>query len=77
MWYKSGTVSVENGSATVIGDGTAFLSNVRVGDGIAIEGSLTLHEVINVASEVGITISPAYEGVSSVGMRFTVVPVLG
>lgn len=77
MWYSSGTVTVENGSAAVIGDGTAFLSNVRVGDGIAIEGSLALHEVINVASEVGITIKPAYQGVSSVGMRFTVVPVLG
>lgn len=77
MWYSSGTVTVENGSAAVIGDGTAFLSNVRVGDGIAIEGSLALHEVINVSSEVGITIKPAYEGVSGSGMRFTVVPVLG
>lgn len=77
MWYSSGTVSVENGSPSVVGVGTAFLSNVRVGDGMAIEGSLALHEVTNVASETGITISPAYEGASSSGMRFTVVPVLG
>ncbi|MDF2642425.1 MAG: hypothetical protein K0R45_1697, partial [Pseudomonas sp.] len=31
-WYKSGTVSVDQNSSAVIGTGTAFIANSRVGD---------------------------------------------
>ena len=36
MWYSSGTVSVDNGSPSVVGVGTDFLANVRVGNGTAL-----------------------------------------
>ena len=32
-WYKTGTVSVTNGSTTVTGTGTDFITAVRAGDG--------------------------------------------
>ena len=39
MWYSSGTITATDNSNIVTGTGTAFLANVRIGDGITIAGS--------------------------------------
>ena len=31
-WYRTGTVTVTNGSATVTGAGTDFVSNTQIGE---------------------------------------------
>ena len=76
-WYSAGTVTATNNSTTVTGSGTAFLSNVRVGDGITIAGSTSMHEVTAVASDTQLTISPAYTGTTGASKAYRVAPMLG
>lgn len=76
-WYSTGTVTATNGSATVTGSGTSFLGNVRVGDGIAIAGSTSLHEVTGVSSDTQLTIAPVYPGTTGGSKTYRVAPVLG
>src|SRR5690606_12135578 len=77
MWYGSGTIQVAANGTTATGTGTQFLGNVRVGDGIAIQGSASLHEVTGVTSNTQLTFSPPYAGGAGSGKAFRIVPVLG
>lgn len=77
MWYSSGTVAATNNSNVITGTGTAFIANVRIGDGITIQGSQSLHEVIGIASNTQLTIRPAYTGTSGSGKQFACAPILG
>lgn len=77
MWYSSGTVSATNNSNIITGTGTAFLANVRIGDGITIQGSQSLHEVIGIASNTQLTIKPAFTGTTGGGKQFACAPILG
>lgn len=76
-WYSAGTVTATLNSATITGAGTAFISNIRVGDGITVSGSTTLHEVTNIVSETQLTISPVYGGTTGSSKTYAVVPVQG
>ncbi|GGJ06696.1 hypothetical protein [Halopseudomonas pertucinogena] len=77
MWYSQGTVAATNDSNVITGTGTAFIENVRIGDGITIQGSQSLHEVIGIASNAQLTIRPAYNGPSGSGKQYAIAPVLG
>ncbi|MFL1391126.1 hypothetical protein ACI77F_26045 [Pseudomonas tritici] len=58
-WYKTGTVAVTPGSNAVIGTGTAFIANSRVGDGFrGPDGGW--YEVTNIASDTALSIAPPY-----------------
>nr|DAG83657.1 MAG TPA: hypothetical protein [Caudoviricetes sp.] len=58
-WYKTGTVAVTPGSNAVIGTGTAFIANSRVGDGFrGPDGGW--YEVTNIASDMALSIAPPY-----------------
>ena len=72
-WYKTGTVSVTNGSATVTGSGTAWVANVRVGDGFAGPDD-RLYEITGVSSNTSITISPTYDGSTASGQAYLIWP---
>lgn len=76
-WYNAGTVTATNNSGTITGAGTAFISNIRVGDGVTIAGSTSLHEVTNIVSETQLTVSPVYPGTTGSGKTYGVVPVQG
>ena len=56
----TGTVSVAQGSATVTGTGTAFSSNLLVGDYIVIRGQS--YRVLNITSDTSLSIAPEYRG---------------
>lgn len=77
MWYSDGTIQVAANSTTATGTNTAFLANVRVGDGIAIAGSATLHEVTNIASDLQLTFQPPFTGVAGVSLAYRIAPVQG
>ena len=77
MWYSQGTITATKNNTVINGVGTAFLQGVRVGDGITIAGSTSLHEVISIASNTQITIKPAYTGTTGAGKQYAVAPVLG
>lgn len=76
-WYNTGTVTATLNSTTVTGSGTAFLANVRPGDGIVIAGSTTIHEITNVASDTQLAITPAYPGTTGSAKTYSIVPVQG
>jgi hypothetical protein len=65
VWRNSvqqinGTVAVTQGSATVTGTGTAFLSQVQPGQFIVIRGQS--YRIVNITSDTVLAISPEYRG---------------
>lgn len=76
-WYSTGSITATNNSGAITGVGTLFMANVRVGDGITIAGSTSIHEVVNVTSDTQLTVSPVYAGTTGSGKSFGVVPVQG
>lgn len=76
-WYKTGTVSVQNGETSVTGVSTKFASNTRVGDGFrGPDGEW--YEIVNIASETVLGIYPAYQGPTiSTSPNYMVAPLQG
>ena len=75
-WYKSGTVSVVQNSNAVIGTGTAFIANARVGDAFrGPDGGW--YEVTNIASDTAISISPPYLGAANSAGNYALAPMQG
>ena len=75
-WYKSGTVAVTLNSNAVIGSGTAFIANSRVGDGFrGPDGGW--YEVTNIASDTAMSISPNYQGATNSAGGYALAPLQG
>ena len=75
-WYKAGTVSVTQNSNAVIGAGTAFIANSRVGDGFrGPDGAW--YEVTNIASDTAMSISPNYQGATNGAGGYALAPLQG
>jgi len=75
-WYKTGTVSVVLNSNAVIGTGTAFIANCRVGDGFrGPDGSW--YEVTNIASDTAMSIAPNFQGVTAAAGSYALAPMQG
>lgn len=75
-WYRTGTIALTNGSATVTGTGTAWIANASVGEGlVAPDGRI--YEVTNIGSDTSITISPAYLGSTASGQAYAIAPLRG
>lgn len=76
VWYKTGAVSVAQNSNAVIGLGTAFFSNGRVGDGFrGPDGGW--YEVVNIVSDTALSISPNYQGASNSNGSYALAPLQG
>lgn len=75
-WYRTGTVSVTLNSNAVVGTGTAFLANSRVGDAfIGPDGGQ--YEVTNIASNTSLSITPNYRSASNAAGAYALMPVQG
>ncbi|WP_238704381.1 phage tail protein [Pseudomonas sp. RU47] len=75
-WSKTGRVSVTNNSNSVIGVGTSFIVNGRVGDAFrGPDGSW--YEVTNIASDTAMSISPNYQGVTDGAGGYALAPLQG
>ncbi|MDH0745720.1 tail fiber domain-containing protein [Pseudomonas sp. GD03842] len=75
-WYKAGTVSVVQNSNAVIGAGTSFIANARVGDGFrGPDGGW--YEVTNIASDTAMSISPNYQGATNNAGSYALAPLQG
>jgi hypothetical protein len=75
-WYKSGTVSVTQNSNAVIGTGTAFIANGRVGD--AFQGpDGDWYEVTNIASDTAMSVAPNYRGATNPAGSYALAPMQG
>lgn len=76
-WYRAGTVSVTNGSTTVIGSGTAFVANVQVGEEFRLQGGSIGYEIAAVVSNTQLTLAVAYLGSTQSGEDYEIMPVRG
>ena len=75
-WYKSGTVKTTNNSNAIIGTGTAFIANSRVGD--AFRGpDGAWYEVTNIASDTAMSIAPNYQGPTVAAGSYALAPMQG
>ncbi|MGU9856252.1 hypothetical protein [Pseudomonas sp. LF245] len=75
-WYRAGTVSVTKNSTAVVGTGTAFLANARVGDGFrGPDGAW--YEVDNIVSNTTLSITPGYLGATVATGVYAIMPVQG
>ena len=65
----TGTVATTNGSATVTGTSTTFLTEAQVGDVITINS--TFAKIIGITSNTALTISPAWAIANTTGVSAT------
>lgn len=72
-WYRTGTVTVTNGSATVTGVGTDFVSNVLAGDGFRGPDGRT-SEIARVVSANELTLAEGYNGPTAGGQGYAIQP---
>ena len=77
LWYSDGTIEIGAATQVATGTGTAFLQNVRVGDGLTIVGSASMHEITNIASDTQLTFSPPYAGAAGAGKQYRIAPIQG
>ncbi len=72
-WYRNGTVAVTNGSANVIGAGTDFVSNVKIGE-IFIGPDRGSYEVAAIVSATQLTLAEPYQGPGGGGQGYKIAP---
>jgi hypothetical protein len=73
-WYSAGTVSVTNGSTSVIGTGTSFIQNVKSGDIFIALTDGGIYEVDEVVSATALTLKRPYGGATTFQVAYEVVP---
>ncbi len=73
MWYRTGTVTVTNGSAVVTGASTNFVDNVSVGE-IFVGPDLRVYEIIQVVSATDLRITPVYQAGTAGGQGYAIAP---
>jgi len=62
MQYRTGTISIDIGSATVTGTGTRWLVNASISNIFIVVGDTDFYEIQSVNSDTELTISPVYAG---------------
>jgi len=72
-WYDTGTVSVTNGSTTVTGSGTNFVSGARIGEGFAGPDG-RLYEIESITSATVLVLADVYLGSTQSGQDYKIVP---
>lgn len=72
-WYKSGTVSLTNGSTAVVGTGTSWIAGAAVGEGFIGPDGKT-YEIANIGSNTSITLGTAYQGATASGQSYQIIP---
>lgn len=73
MWYRTGTVTVTNGSAVVTGAGTDFVGFASVGD-MFVGPDLRVYEVTQVVSATDLRITPVYQAGTAGGQGYAIAP---
>ena len=73
MWYRTGSVAVTNGSATVVGAGTDFVANSSIGE-VFLGPDGRVYEIGAIPSATQLTIIPAYQGATAGGQAYGIQP---
>ena len=72
-WYKTGAVSVTNGSKNVVGTGTAWSVMISVGDVFTLDNSI-LYEIQTITDDLHIVLDRNYEGSTATEQTYTIIP---
>ncbi len=72
-WYKSGTVSVDNGGTVVTGVGTFWLNAIFPGDSFTLDGE-KLYEIASVDDNEHHTLAEPYGEVMALDVEYSIVP---
>lgn len=73
-WYRAGTASVTNGSASVTGALTAWLSQASPGDAFVGQDGKD-YEIATITSNTALTLATAYSGSTASGQSYAIKPV--
>lgn len=65
-WYRTGTISVNNGASAITGVGTLFVSNIKEGYAL-LAPDLSVYEVANISSDTSFDIVGTYRGSNVTG----------
>ena len=72
-WYRTGTVTVTNGSTTITGTNTNWTSaGINPGATFRLDSGLVPYEVLEVVSDTSITLRTAYTGMSGSGKTYSI-----
>ena len=72
-WYRTGTITVTNGSTAVTGSSTDFIAGAAVGEGVmAPDGKV--YEITAIVSATALTLGSAYLGSTASGQAYAIVP---
>ena len=72
-FYRTGTLSLTNGSTAVTGTGTDFISGAAIGECVqAPDGKL--YEIAAITSATALTLGQAYLGAAASGHAYSIVP---
>ena len=72
-WYRTGTITLANGSTAITGAGTDFISGAAVGEGLlAPDGRV--YEIAAVVSATSLTLGTAYLGSNAGGQAYAILP---
>lgn len=75
-WYRTGTVAVTNGSATVTGTSTQWVSAAKTGDAIHLPDG-RIYEILTINSNTSITLATNYLGTTASGQGYAIQPTRG
>lgn len=70
--FKTGTVTVTNGSDAVTGVGMLWLANISVGDWFIRKGDDVSYQVKAVLTDISLTLATNYAGVTASGVTYSV-----
>ena len=74
-WYRQGTVTVTNGSASITGVNTDWLTAliaVAIGDIFTVD-SKTWYEIVSVSTDTGIALDRNFEGATVAGVNYAII----
>lgn len=72
-WYRTGTISLTNGSTAVTGAGTDFISGCAIGEGVlAPDGRV--YEISAIVSALSLTLGSPYLGATAAGQSYAIEP---
>jgi hypothetical protein len=72
-FYRTGTIALTNGSASIVGTGTDFIVGANVGECISAPDG-KLYEILSIQSSTALTLGTVYLGSTASGQAYSIVP---
>ena len=71
-WYKTGTVSVTNGSGDVVGADTEFMLHVHSGDIFTVDRE-RMYEILSITDDTHLTLAESYAGTTNATASYAII----